>query len=222
MIPLLYLEAPVLTPRNLSFQICSGWNGAFFTDWATHDVSSYNTLEFWVKGEAGDEALVINVSDGTNNYSANIQTPYDGSWEHVSIALSDMTGVDFTKWNTITFTSNTSTENTTFYINNVKFTYIDPYTGPQVTVVPWNGAQSAVSLTFDDGNDSQLDYAVPALDAKDLKATFFVTETAVTGSRKEDWKKLPLAGHEIANHSKHHYNQVPIQPNPIKELLTIL
>lgn len=183
----------------------SGWNGAFYTDWGTHDVSNYNTLDFWVKGGAGGEALSINVSDGTNGYSANIQTPSDASWKHVSIDFSAMTGVDFTKWNTITFTCNTSAVNTTFYINNVEFSYVDHYTGPQVTVVPWNGSQSAVSLTFDDGYDSQLDYAVPALDAKGMKATFYITETAITGSRVDDWKKLPLAGHEIGNHSKHHY-----------------
>jgi peptidoglycan/xylan/chitin deacetylase (PgdA/CDA1 family) len=183
----------------------SGWNGAFYTDWGTHDVSNYNTLDFWVKGGAGGEALSINVSDGTNGYSANIQTPSDASWKHVSIDFSAMTGVDFTKWNTITFTCNTSAVNTTFYINNVEFSYVDHYTGPQVTVVPWNGAQSAVSLTFDDGYDSQLDYAVPALDEKGMKATFYITETAITGSRVDDWKKLPLAGHEIGNHSKHHY-----------------
>ncbi len=79
------------------------------------------------------------------------------------------------------------------------------YTGPQITVVPWNGAQSAVSLTFDDGLDSQLDLAVPALDAKGMKATFFITETALKGRRVADWKKLILDGHEIGNHSKHHY-----------------
>ncbi|MGF7036274.1 peptidoglycan/xylan/chitin deacetylase (PgdA/CDA1 family) [Paenibacillus mucilaginosus] len=192
----------------------SGWNGAFYTDWGTHDVSAYNTLDFWVKGGAGGEALSMNVSDGTNSYTANIQTPSDASWKHVSIDFSAMTGVDFTKWKTITFTSNSSTVNTTFYMNNVQFSYLDPYTGPQVTVVPWNGAQSAVSLTFDDGVDSQLDYAVPALNAKGMKATFFITETAITGSRKEDWKKLPLAGHEIGNHSKHHYEPSanPTQP----------
>ncbi|MGF7036147.1 hypothetical protein J2T17_007198 [Paenibacillus mucilaginosus] len=70
----------------------SGWNGAFYTDWGTHDVSNYNTLDFWVKGGAGGEALSIYVSDGTNGYSANIQTPSDASWKHVSIDFSAMSG----------------------------------------------------------------------------------------------------------------------------------
>ncbi len=72
--------------------------------------------------------------------------------------------------------------------------------------MPWNGAQSAVSLTFDDALDSQLDVAVPALNAKDMDGTFFIiTETALAGSRKDDWKSLLLSGHELGNHSKHHY-----------------
>jgi peptidoglycan/xylan/chitin deacetylase (PgdA/CDA1 family) len=186
----------------------SGWNGAYYTDWSAHDVSAYNTLDFWVKGGAGAVALSVNVGDGTNTYTTNIQTPSDASWKKVSIDFSTMTGVDFTKWNTITFNCNTNTANTTFYINNVEFSFV--YNGPQVTVVPWNGAQSAISLAFDDGVDSQLDIAVPALDAKGLKATFFITEPQITGSRVNDWKNLLLAGHEIGNHSKHHYdpNQV--------------
>jgi peptidoglycan/xylan/chitin deacetylase (PgdA/CDA1 family) len=184
----------------------SGWNGAFFTDWGAHDLSDYNTLDFWVKGASGGEALYINVSDGTNSYSTNIPAPSDGSWQNVSMEFSAMTEVDFTKWQSITFTA-AGTVNTTFYINNVKFSYIAPYTGPEVTVVPWNGAQSAISLTFDDALDSQLDVAIPALNAKNMDATFFlITETAITGARKDGWKSLPLSGHELGNHSKHHYN----------------
>jgi hypothetical protein len=97
----------------------SGWNGAFYTnDWAAHDVTAYNTLDFWVKG-AGGVTLSMYVSDGTNGYTTNIQTPSDGSWQHVSMNLATMTGVDFTKWKTITFTCVTNPA--TFYINNVQF-----------------------------------------------------------------------------------------------------
>ncbi len=38
-----------------------------------------------------------------------------------------------------------------------------------------NGAKGAVSLTYDDGLTSQLDHAVPQLDARGLKATFFLS-----------------------------------------------
>ncbi len=197
----------------------SGWNGAFFTDWGSHDLSAYSTLDFWVKGGSGGEALSINVGDGTNNYSKNIQTPSDGSWQNVSIEMSAMVGVDFTKWRTITF-STTGAVNTTFYINNVQFSFVDPYTGPQVTVLPWNGFESAVSLTFDDAADSHLDIAVPALNAKDMDATFFIiSEPALTGGRKDEWKNITLNGHELGNHSKHHYepSAAPDPSNPNKK-----
>ncbi len=183
----------------------TGWNGAFYTDWNAHDVSGYNTLDFWIKGQIGGETISINVGDGTNNYSSNIQAPSDASWKHISIDFSAMAGIDFKKWKTILFSSNAATVNTTFYINKVQFSYIDPYTGPQITVLPWNGMPSAISLTFDDGLDSQLDYAIPELNIKNFDATFFITESAITGSRKNDWKNIPLSGHEIGNHSKHHY-----------------
>ena len=38
-----------------------------------------------------------------------------------------------------------------------------------------NGARAAVSLTYDDGCDSQLENVVPLLDELGLKATFFLT-----------------------------------------------
>ncbi len=191
-----------------------GWNGAFFTDWSSHDVSAYNALDFWVKGGAGGEAISITVGDGANNYSTNIQTPSDASWMHVSIDFPTMTGVDFKKWKAVTFSCSTTTVNTSFYINKVEFSYIDAYAGPKMTVLPWNGMPSAVTLAFDDGLDSQLDYAVPELNTKKFDATFFITETAITGGRKNDWQSLLLSGHEIGNHSKHHYapNANPTQP----------
>src|SRR6185437_9409438 len=52
---------------------------------------------------------------------------------------------------------------------------------------PWpDGARAAVSLTYDDGLDSQLDHALPALEAAGLKATFFLTHENV-GARTPDW-----------------------------------
>ena len=66
-----------------------------------------------------------------------------------------------------------------------------------------NGRRGAVSLTYDDGLDSQLDIAVPALDALGLKATFFLTMTNIR-HRLADWAALPASGHELANHTISH------------------
>ena len=65
------------------------------------------------------------------------------------------------------------------------------------------GRRAAVSLTYDDGLDSQLDNAVPQLDALGLKATFFVTGENMD-ARLKDWVALGRAGHEIADHTVTH------------------
>jgi peptidoglycan/xylan/chitin deacetylase (PgdA/CDA1 family) len=65
------------------------------------------------------------------------------------------------------------------------------------------GARAAVSLTYDDGLDSQLDNVVPALNKRGLKATFFLTQENME-ERLEDWQAVSRQGHEIADHSVHH------------------
>jgi peptidoglycan/xylan/chitin deacetylase (PgdA/CDA1 family) len=66
-----------------------------------------------------------------------------------------------------------------------------------------NGARAAVSLTYDDGLDSQLANAVPALDARGLKATFFLTEENMQ-ARLADWQAVAAEGHEIGDHTVTH------------------
>jgi peptidoglycan/xylan/chitin deacetylase (PgdA/CDA1 family) len=65
------------------------------------------------------------------------------------------------------------------------------------------GARAAVSLTYDDGLDSQLDHAVPALDARGLKATFFLTQENME-ARLSDWQAVAAEGHEIGDHTVDH------------------
>lgn len=70
--------------------------------------------------------------------------------------------------------------------------------------VAWpGGARAAVSLTYDDGLDSQLQYAVPALDARGLKATFFLTKENME-ARVHDWQAVAANGHEIGDHTVSH------------------
>jgi peptidoglycan/xylan/chitin deacetylase (PgdA/CDA1 family) len=67
------------------------------------------------------------------------------------------------------------------------------------------GARAAVSLTYDDGLNSQLDNAAPALDRHGFKATFFLTEENIReGRRLADWVRLAAEGHEVANHTVTH------------------
>lgn len=65
------------------------------------------------------------------------------------------------------------------------------------------GARAAVSLTYDDGLNSQLDNAVPELRRLGLKATFFLTEDNAHW-RLADWEALAREGNEVANHTVTH------------------
>jgi peptidoglycan/xylan/chitin deacetylase (PgdA/CDA1 family) len=65
------------------------------------------------------------------------------------------------------------------------------------------GRHAAVSLTYDDGLDSQLENVVPALDRFGLKATFFLTRENME-DRVKDWVAVARLGHEIGDHSFHH------------------
>ncbi len=71
-----------------------------------------------------------------------------------------------------------------------------------LTVLPWNDHRAAVSLTFDDADSVQLDKAVPELNKRQLRGTFFITISKLT--RLDDWRKVQLEGHEIGNHSVTH------------------
>ncbi len=71
-----------------------------------------------------------------------------------------------------------------------------------LTVLPWNDHLAAVSLTFDDARPVHLDVVVPELNKRHLRGTFFVTVSKLT--RLDDWRRVPLQGHEIGNHSVSH------------------
>lgn len=64
------------------------------------------------------------------------------------------------------------------------------------------GAKAAVVLTYDDSLDSQLDHAVPALNAAGLKGTFFLSN--IKRRQVERWRIVARRGHELANHSLFH------------------
>lgn len=81
--------------------------------------------------------------------------------------------------------------------------------GPQMTIaagIDWPGqARAAVSLSYDDALASQLDNAVPVLNAKGIRASFYPTlSSPVLAERMAEWRALPQAGHELGNHSLFH------------------
>ncbi len=63
----------------------------------------------------------------------------------------------------------------------------------------------AVSLTFDDGLQSQIDHALPLLDNREIKGTFYVNpERGEWASRSSTWRLAGESGHEIGNHTTRH------------------
>lgn len=72
--------------------------------------------------------------------------------------------------------------------------------------VVWpNGARAAVSLSYDDTLNSQLDNAVPVLDKHGIKASFYlILSSEVLFDRMDEWRKLASNGHELGNHTIYH------------------
>ena len=79
-----------------------------------------------------------------------------------------------------------------------------------IHVLPWNGYKGAVSLTFDDGEPVHLDVAVPELNQRHLRATFFLIVNRLP--RPEEWKKVAAEGHEIGSHSLDHKHISELSP----------
>ncbi len=71
---------------------------------------------------------------------------------------------------------------------------------------PWpNGCQGAVSMSFDDGSQSQLDIAIPILDEYDLWGTFYINPRGDDWKeRLQPWREVALTGHEVGNHTIQH------------------
>ena len=71
---------------------------------------------------------------------------------------------------------------------------------------PWpNGCQGAVSMSFDDGSQSQLDIAIPILKEYDLLGTFYINPRGDDWKeRLQPWREISLAGHEVGNHTIQH------------------
>jgi peptidoglycan/xylan/chitin deacetylase (PgdA/CDA1 family) len=68
-----------------------------------------------------------------------------------------------------------------------------------------HGTKAAVSLSYDDALDSQLDNAIPSLNKYNLKGSFYLTLSNETPLRRlEDWRAAARRGHELGNHTLFH------------------
>jgi hypothetical protein len=85
----------------------------------------------------------------------------------------------------------------------------------------WLPYQGAVSLTFDDGTQNQLDKAVPALDEFGLKGSFYLNPGGTDWlARLAPWQPVTARGHEIGNHTLAHPcpNNILGQPGGFEDL----
>ena len=70
---------------------------------------------------------------------------------------------------------------------------------------PFYPYRGAVSLTFDDGTADQLERAVPPLDERQQRATFYICPGGQDWEgRLAPWRGAAASGHEIGNHSLSH------------------
>ncbi|MEP0356823.1 polysaccharide deacetylase family protein [Paraglaciecola sp.] len=68
-----------------------------------------------------------------------------------------------------------------------------------------NNNKVAISLSYDDALSSQLDNALPALNKRKLKASFYVVPLSKTfKNRMNEWAQLAKTGHELGNHTLFH------------------
>ena len=69
----------------------------------------------------------------------------------------------------------------------------------------WSPYCGAVSLTFDDGTPNQLEKAIPPMNKRGLKGTFYLSPSGEDWEQRfAPWRDVAQAGHEIGNHTLSH------------------
>lgn len=84
-----------------------------------------------------------------------------------------------------------------------------------IKTIPWNGHVGAVSFTFDDALENQIENLKPVLDKlPDVHVTFFLTSMGSGYRQQADgYAALANNGHEIGNHTESHGHLTSISDN---------
>lgn len=88
-------------------------------------------------------------------------------------------------------------------------------TALSVDLWPW-GAESAVSLTIDEGLEEPYTILMPEIELRGWRATFYIYTLQPT--LEKTWDKVVLAqqrGHEVSNHTHNHPNMTKLTPDQI-------
>jgi len=84
-------------------------------------------------------------------------------------------------------------------------------------ITPWRDNHAgAVSLHFDDGYWSQVTNAVPLLNARGLRATFFLTTSTMDGVPWDQWRQVAAQGHEIGSHTVNHLDLTSLSDSDLR------
>ena len=77
-------------------------------------------------------------------------------------------------------------------------------TEPELAAL-WKPYQGAVTLSFDDGTENQLNRVVPLLNSYRIRGTFYIHPHGNDWEQRcAPWKAVAAAGHEIGNHTLSH------------------
>ncbi|MFW3147152.1 MAG: polysaccharide deacetylase family protein [Thermoplasmatota archaeon] len=89
------------------------------------------------------------------------------------------------------------------------------------SICTWSGERSgALSLTFDDGLNSQAVNASPLMTVMDINGTFFITTDNVGipyGAQWSEWQNAADNGHEIASHTITHPDLTGCTPEELRD-----
>ncbi|MGA1819737.1 MAG: polysaccharide deacetylase family protein [Thermoplasmatota archaeon] len=92
--------------------------------------------------------------------------------------------------------------------------------GFSASVCTWkDNLSGALSITFDDGQNSQVANASPIMSLLDIRGTFFITIDNVGipyGASWAQWQTVSNNGHEIASHSKTHRDLRTLTPEELR------
>ena len=70
----------------------------------------------------------------------------------------------------------------------------------------WHPYIGALSITFDDAAESQLQKAIPAMNTYGIRGSFYLSLFNDTGQKEiQPWKEVAALGHEIGNHTLSHF-----------------
>ena len=89
-----------------------------------------------------------------------------------------------------------------------------------ISICDWYGGKSAaLSVTFDDNCEGQFTYALPIMDKRQIKSTFYVNTGEFGGCNALNWEHVHLAlktGHEIGSHTVNHLDLSKIEADKIE------